>query len=455
MSSKKPKTVLLIDDDEDILVSLSLYLKLHFQKVLTTTSPSMINELLSRHDVDIVLLDMNFQMGTNDGREGLYWLNHIVEMKQGLPVILLTAYGSIPLAVEALKRGGRDFLVKPWNNSQLLSAVNRALETGKGREKRERSTPQEGTSPIAPDSTQLKPHSPAMKSLLQTADKVAATEANILILGENGTGKEVMARYIHEHSLRSKQPFVILDLGSVNENLFEAELFGYKKGAFTDAREDKVGRFEMARGGTLFLDEIGNIPLGLQAKLLTAIQNKTIHPLGSTQSVTIDCRIICATNLDLEKAVQEGSFRQDLMFRINTIQLNLPPLRERRDDIPPLARHFLRSFNTRYHKDLTLSDEALAEMQKYPWPGNIRELQHIVERSVILADTSTIKAESLQLPFANHPAHNEDEILDLEEIEKRHISRMLHKFEGNISQTAKALNINRNTLYRKIEKYGL
>lgn len=457
MSSKKTATVLLIDDDEDILMSLSLYLKLHFQKVLTTRVPAQINQLFSQYDIDLVLLDMNFRTGVNDGREGLYWLSHIKEMKPEVAVILLTAYGSIPLAVESLQRGAHDFLIKPWKNSQLLASVHMALEKGKSLRKKEKS--EAAVSPRASHPQEkhlLRPASQAMKNIQAMADKVALTEANILILGENGTGKEVMARYIHEHSGRSAQAFVALDLGGVSESLFEAELFGYKKGAFTDAKEDKPGRFELARGGTLFLDEIGNIPLALQAKLLTAIQNRTIYPVGSTEKIKVDCRIICATNVNLNEAVREGGFRQDLMFRINTIELELPPLRERREDIPTLTRYFLNLFNAHYNKRLSFSEDAIATLAAYPWPGNVRELQHVVERSVILADNNLITAKNLHLPDPSGAATTEEsEMVSLDEIEKRHISRMLHRFEGNISKTAKALNINRNTLYRKIEKYGL
>lgn len=453
MSPKIPSGVLIIDDDEDVLASLSLYLKLHFEKVLTSSTPTRINELLTEQDVQLVVLDMNFRKGVNDGREGLYWLRHIKELRPATAVVLITAYGRIDLAVQALQLGASDFLVKPWNNQKLLATLQRALELNKSRHKKQ-AKPAGSAHPE--EEHHLEAASPKMQEVMNVARKVAATEANVLITGENGTGKAVMAEYIHRHSARARQPLVSLDLGAVNENLFEAELFGYKKGAFTDAREDRPGRFEMARGGTLFLDEIGNIPLGLQSKLLTAIQSKVIHPVGSTESVHIDCRIICATNLELTAAVQQGNFRQDLLFRINTIELELPPLRQRKEDIPALTQHFLKEFSEEYQREVRLGEEALQALVYYPWPGNIRELRHVIERSVILADQAQLGADDLQLPDPGLPEDEEDvEHLDLENLEKRHIRRVLRKFDGNISRAAKALNINRNTLYRKIEKYGL
>ena len=453
MSARNPATVLLIDDDEDVLTSLSLYLKLHFKQVLTSNTPGRINELISQNEIDIVLLDMNFRKGTNDGKEGLYWLDHIKELRPDTSVLLITAYGSIELAVEALKRGASDFVVKPWNNQKLLQSLLRALELKRSKHKHQPERKPKKTRDLQEE--QLHSRSPQMQQVITVAEKVAATEANVLITGENGTGKEVMAAYIHRHSQRADKPLVTLDLGSVNENLFEAELFGYKKGAFTDAKEDKPGRFEMAQGGTLFLDEIGNIPMALQAKLLTAIQNKLISPVGSTTTLKVDCRIICATNANLQQEVASGSFRQDLLFRINTIELKLPPLRERKEDIPGLAQHFLNRFNDRYERGVSLEKKAMDALKEYAWPGNIRELQHVIERSVILAESGSISNDDLQL--TEQPATNfsDDDDLDLEELEKRHISRVLQKFEGNISHAARALKINRNTLYRKIEKYGL
>lgn len=453
MPEKVSATVLLIDDDEDVLASLSLYLKLHMDQVLTCASPQDINELFSKHDIQLVLLDMNFRKGVNDGKEGIYWLHHIKEVKPDAAVVLMTAYGSIDLAVESLKQGASDFLVKPWNNQKLLSTLLRALELSRSRQKLQKLesenrqlSQQHTTQPI------VKSNSPAMKEIMSMAKKVASTDANVLITGENGTGKEVMARFIHENSNRFNRNFIALDLGSVNENLFEAELFGYKRGAFTDAKEEKAGRLQLAEGGTLFLDEIGNIPLNLQAKLLTAIQNKSITPLGGTKSVNIDCRILCATNMDLEKAVSEGGFRQDLLFRINTIELHIPPLRERTEDIPQLAQYFLDQFNRKYQKSVSLMPDGSEALVNYHWPGNIRELQHVIERSLILTEDGYISPPDLRLvPSVKDQGQN----LHLEEIERKHIEKVLHRFEGNISQAAKALNINRNTLYRKIEKYGL
>ncbi len=447
-------SILLIDDDEDVLTSLSLYLKIHFSEVVTSQNPTEINDLISQNGFDLVLLDMNFSPGLNHGKEGLYWLNRIKEINPAIQVILLTAYGSIDLAVASLQQGAADFVVKPWNNQKLLHSITKVLELKES--KHQLNLLQKVTKVLVKQSHTplLQSKSQNMQEVLEVANKVAPTNAHVLIRGENGTGKEVMARFLHEQSARAEQPFISLDMGAINENLFEAELFGYKKGAFTDAKEDKIGRFELAQGGTLFLDEIGNIPVGLQAKLLTVIQSKSFVPLGATQTQKIDCRLLCATNLDLSKAVEEGRFRQDLLFRINTIELEVPPLRKRTQDIPALAFQFLKYFNQKYSKTARLAERALEHMLGYSWPGNIRELRHLMERCVILHDTGDISVSDLNLePIVE--LHDDKELADLEVVEKRHIARVLQKMKGNISHTAQVLKINRNTLYRKMEKYGL
>lgn len=451
MSERISATVLIIEDDEDVLTSLSLYLKLHFERVLSSNTPKEINELMSQHDIPLILLDMNFSKGVNDGREGLYWLRHINEVKPRTAVIMLTAYGNIELAVESLKQGASDFLVKPWNNQKLLSILLRALELNQTRNKIQKlETANRQLIQAQENQPLIESKSSNMLSILKTANKVADTDAHVLIRGENGTGKEVLARHIHNRSARAALPFVSLDLGTLNENLFEAELFGYKKGAFTDAKEDKPGRMELAEGGTLFLDEIGNIPLSSQAKLLTAIQSKSFTPLGGRYAIHIDCRIICATNLNLDEALKLGTFRQDLLYRINTIELEIPALRNRREDIPVLSRHFMNYFNKKYHRQAQLMQSTVEELKNHSWPGNIRELKHVMERGLILAEHDQIGPSDLRLSKIS----DTDQKLELEEIEKKHIGKVLERFQGNISQAARALNINRNTLYRKIEKYG-
>nr|WP_121271430.1 sigma-54 dependent transcriptional regulator [Pedobacter schmidteae] len=452
-------TVLIIDDDDDILLSARLFLKQHFSQVITCKSPKELNTLLSHNEVDIILLDMNYQKGTSDGREGLYWLDHILSIDKDYVVILMTAYGNVELAVQAIKKGATDFILKPWENEKLfatLSAASRLRQSNKKVKKLEKihSSLQKD---INRQFENILGNSEPIKQLQNILVKVAPTDANVLILGQNGTGKQVFAYELHKLSQRKNQIFMHVDLGSLNENLFESELFGYAKGAFTDAKEDKPGRFEMAEGGTIFLDEIGNLSLPLQAKLLSVIQNRTINRLGESKERKINVRLITATNMPLNEMVAKGTFRQDLLFRINTVELFLPALAEREQDILLLADHFLHTFNTKYHKRVTMfDDKAQTMLLHYHWPGNVRELQHVVERAVIMSDGPQIGPNDLQLSpqkFGSTLATPTG--LGLEEMEKAMVQKAIDKHKGNISRAASDLGLTRAALYRRIEKFNL
>ncbi|WP_285057312.1 sigma-54-dependent transcriptional regulator [Pedobacter ginsengisoli] len=452
-------TVLVIDDDDDILLSARLFLKQHFDHVVTCKSPKEINVLLSKNEVDIILLDMNYQKGASDGREGLYWLEHILSIDKDYVVILMTAYGNVELAVQAIKKGATDFILKPWENEKLfatLSAASRLRQSNKKVKKLEKihSSLQKD---INRQFENIVGSSEPIRQLQNTLIKVAPTDANVLILGENGTGKQVFAYELHRLSNRRNQIFMHVDLGSLNENLFESELFGYARGAFTDAKDDKPGRFEMAEGGTIFLDEIGNLSLPLQAKLLSVLQNRTVTRLGESKERKINVRLITATNMPLNEMVAKGTFRQDLLFRINTVELDLPGLARRGEDILLLAGHFLSSFGTKYHKGL-LKLDAKAEdtLLKYHWPGNVRELQHVIERAVIMADGHEISPADLQLSpqkFGNSSPVQID--IPLEEMEKLMVQKAIDKHKGNISRAASDLGLTRAALYRRIEKFDL
>lgn len=452
-------TVLVIDDDDDILLSARLFLKQQVKHVITCKSPKEINVLLSNNEVDIILLDMNYQKGVNDGREGLYWLEHILSIDKDYVVILMTAYGNVELAVKAIKQGATDFILKPWENEKLfatISAASKLRESTKKIKKLEKIH-----SSLQKDLTRgfenIVGKADGIKQLQTTLVKVAPTDANVLILGENGTGKQVFAYEIHEYSQRKNQVFMHVDLGSLNENLFESELFGYAKGAFTDAKEDKPGRFELADGGTIFLDEIGNLTLPLQAKLLSVLQNRTVTRLGESKERKIDVRLITATNMPLNEMVVKSTFRQDLLFRINTVELILPPLRKRGDDILLLANHFMQVFSSKYHKEnRSLSRRAKDILLSYRWPGNVRELQHVLERAVIMSDGIEITEEDLQLSpqrFASNNAIPEE--MDLNDMEKMMVQKAIDKHKGNISRAAADLGLTRAALYRRIEKFGI
>jgi DNA-binding NtrC family response regulator len=464
-------TVLVIDDDDDILLSARLFLKQHFGHVVTCKSPKEINVLLSKNEVDIILLDMNYQKGASDGREGLYWLEHILSIDKDYVVILMTAYGNVELAVQAIKKGATDFILKPWENEKLfatLSSASRLRQSNKKVKKLEKihSSLQKD---INRQFENIVGGSEPIRQLQNTLVKVAPTDANVLILGENGTGKQVFAYelhrlsnrrnqiFMHRLSNRRNQIFMHVDLGSLNENLFESELFGYAKGAFTDAKDDKPGRFEMAEGGTIFLDEIGNLSLPLQAKLLSVLQNRTVTRLGESKERKINVRLITATNMPLNEMVAKGTFRQDLLFRINTVELELPSLARRGEDILLLASHFLSSFGTKYHKGL-LKLDAKAEdtLLKYHWPGNVRELQHVIERAVIMADSHEISPADLQLSPQKFGSSSPVQIdIPLEEMEKLMVQKAIDKHKGNISRAAADLGLTRAALYRRIEKFDL
>jgi len=454
---KKEATILLVDDDDDILFSAKICLKKYFTEIITTNKPKEINTHITENSVDVVLLDMNYRIGFEDGKEGIYWLKQIKEISPETTVILMTAFGSVNLAVEAIKKGATDFILKPWNAEKLYGAVNAGVELARSKRKNKQleSVQEQQNNDFHQQTEHIIGNSPSIQSAIQLAKKVAPTDANVLILGENGTGKYVFAKEIHLQSNRNNHPFIHVDLGALNENLFESELFGYVKGAFTDAQKDTLGRFELAKGGTIFLDEIGNIPLHLQSKLLTVIQNKKITRLGEGNEREINARIICATNSPIHQMVTAQTFRQDLLFRINTIELILPPLRERKEDITLLATHFLKKINQKYRKQITsFTKEALNQLLNYHWPGNIREIEHIIERAVIITDNTIIQAEDLHF-YTKNKNTSLTENLNLEKTEKVLVQQAIEKHQGNISKAAKDLGLTRAALYRRLEKHNL
>lgn len=412
---------------------------------------------MTKNTIDVALLDMNYRIGFEDGKEGLYWLKQIKEINPETTVILMTAFGSVNLAVEAIKQGATDFILKPWNTEKLYGVVNAGIELARSKRKNTQlaTIQKQQDKDFHQQTEHIIGNSLSMQSAIKLVHKVAPTDANVLILGENGTGKYVFAKEIHLQSKRKNNPFIHVDLGSLNENLFESELFGYVKGAFTDAQKDTLGRFELAKGGTIFLDEIGNLPLHLQSKLLTVIQNRKITRLGEGKEREIDARIICATNAPIHKMVEEQNFRQDLLFRINTIELTLPPLRERKEDISLLANHFLKKLSQKYRKRaLEFTADALSAMKDYHWPGNIREIEHLVERAVIISDNE--KIETSDLHFSTKKAAVDSVAnLNIEETEKTLIQQAMQKHQGNISRAAKDLGLTRAALYRRLEKHQL
>ncbi len=459
--AKQAATLLIIDDDDDILISAKLFLKQHFALVVTCNSPREMNALLSDHKPDLILLDMNYRKGINDGKEGLYWLRHILEIDANHQVILMTAFGDVELAVNALKTGARDFILKPWNNDKLLATLQTTLDSGvpKAHGNASGGTASASSKNKVPGFDELVGESESLKDVFKIIEKAAPTEANILILGENGTGKQVVARQIHKHSDRAKQVFLHVDLGSLSENLFESELFGYAKGAFTDAKEDKAGRFEEANGGTLFLDEIGNLTLPLQAKLLTVLQNRSVTRLGENKPRSVDIRLITATNANVNELIAKNEFRQDLYFRVNTMEINLPPLRARKGDVGLLSEYYLLTYKEKYKKpQATFSKAVLTAFENYSWPGNIRELQHVVERAIIMSDGNEIGVGDIQLSNAKSLSQTETalpETVDLETMERNLVKRAIDKYQGNISKAAAELGLTRAALYRRMEKFGL
>jgi two-component system, NtrC family, response regulator HydG len=458
MNGKSIK-ILIIDDDEDVLSAARLYLKQHFRTVITEKNPERIPGLLAGESYDVILLDMNFTRDLTSGREGFDWLGKILEIDPDAVVVMITAWGDVDLAVKAIKSGATDFVLKPWENEKLLATLTAAAQLRLSR--RENETLRDRQQLLSEDLDQpffeIIGNSSAIRQIFHTIQKLAKTDANILILGENGTGKELVARALHRHSSRASQIFLSVDMGAISETLFESELFGHVKGAFTDARTERRGRFEVATGGTLFLDEIGNLPFSLQSKLLKAIETRSITPVGSNKLVPIDIRLICATNTPLYEMVSHNEFRQDLLYRINTVEIALPPLRERIDDIPLLAEHFLQLYTKKYKRTpLRISHGAIRKMQRYPWPGNIRELKHSIERAVILTESAVLEPEDLLLSTIDGKSDGlHFDTFHLEEVEKSVIQKAIEKHRGNISHAAKELGLTRASLYRRMEKYSL
>jgi two-component system response regulator HydG len=454
----KPGNILIIDDDRDILLTARIALKKQFGHILTETDPRKIIPLIRDKSFDVILLDMNFSTGATSGKEGLRWLREIRKVLPGTHVVMMTAYGDIDLAVKAMQEGASDFIVKPWDNQKLLATVINAWRLQQSnREIMELRRKQELLYKDADQEfSEIIGRSPRMKAVLDTVNKVAVTDANVLILGENGTGKELVARALHRASGRRGEIFIPVDLGAIPENLFESELFGHVKGAFTDAREDRSGRFEIASGGTLFLDEIGNLTLPLQAKLLSAIQNRTVTRVGSNRAIPVDIRLLSATNMPIHDMVQEKTFREDLLYRINTVEIRIPPLRERKEDIPLLTDHFAGLYFRKYHKDpVRIDPEAYRRLLEYPWPGNIRELQHVVERAIILSDRGTLGPSDFPVSRSPGKFVPQKTGFRMEEVERDTILRALEKHGYNISRTAGELGMARTTLYRKMTRYGI
>jgi len=458
MDKKKGK-ILIIDDDEDILQAARLLLKKHVSHVHTEKTPEAIPSLLKNETYDVVFLDMNFAKGATSGKEGFYWLDKICEIDPNVVVILITAFGDVDMAVRAIKGGATDFILKPWQNERLIATLTTAMNLRNSRTeaKKLRSKQRQLSADLDQPFHDFIGKSSAMDSVFSAIQKVAKTDANVLILGENGTGKELVARELHRQSTRADEVFISVDMGALSETLFESELFGHVKGAFTDAREDRAGRFEIASGGTLFLDEIGNLPLTLQAKLLTVLENRKVIRLGSNKPIDIDVRLICATNMHIHEMVSQNRFRQDLLYRVNTVEIRIPPLRERIGDIPVLMEHFLKIYCKKYNKPLRrLSSATLKRLEKYHWPGNVRELQHAIERAVIMSDSQVLQPTDFFFPVQEQKEDSMSfEDYNLVDIEKLVIHRAISKHGGNITHAAKELGLSRASLYRRLEKYGL
>jgi len=452
--------ILVVDDDADVLLAARMLLKQHDYQVRTEKDPHLLPSLLQEDSFDVILLDMNFTRDATSGREGFYWLEEILNLDPGAVIVLITAYGDVEMAVRAIKAGATDFVLKPWQNEKLLATAAAALSLRQSRQetRRLRSRQQQLSADLDQPFAEFIGRSSPMQEIFRTIAKIAPTDASVLILGENGSGKELVAREIHRRSLRTGEVFISVDMGALSETLFESELFGHVKGAFTDAKSDRAGRFEIASGGTLFLDEIGNLSLALQAKLLSALQDRQIIRLGSNRPLPIDVRLICATNMAVGEMAIRQQFRQDLLYRINTVEIRLPPLRERPEDVLLLVDHFLSLYARKYSKPAKqISAAALDKLRTYSWPGNVRELQHAVERALIMGEGSTLRPEDF---FLSAPGPGPEEGLifeeyNLEEVEKQVIDRTLRKHRGNVSQAARELGLTRTSLYRRMEKYGL
>jgi DNA-binding NtrC family response regulator len=451
-------TLLIVDDNKSVISALEMMLQYEVEKIISISTTKRIHEVLEQNEIDIVLLDMNFQAGVNSGNEGLFWLKEILKHDKNISIVMITAYGDVELAVKALREGAFDFILKPWDNKKLQATINAAWKLRTSRKealllkndyqflKKEIKRTEEKIIIGA---------SPTMINVMNIIRKVASTDANVLITGENGTGKELVAREIHNLSHRNNELMVSVDMGSITETLFESEMFGHVKGAFTDAREDRSGKFEIAQKGTLFLDEIGNLSLQSQAKLLSALQNRYVVRVGANRQIPVDIRLICATNCNLPSMVSDGSFREDLLYRINTIQIEVPPLRDRVDDIPVLSFHFLRIFCEKYNKPgKKISTQALEKLANYQWPGNIRELQHSIEKAVILSDSSVLSPSDFSFSVSSKGV-TDNSNTTLEEMEKKLIAESITKHDNNLSIVASKLGITRQTLYNKLKKYDL
>ena len=457
MTDTQAAKLLIVDDDADVLLAAKLLLKRHFKQVDIEKNPSRIPFLIGNNPYDLILLDMNFTRDVSSGKEGFEWLDRILDLNPKLAVVLITAYGDVEMAVRAMKAGAADFVLKPWENEKLLSTLQNALVA--------KAAGGEGPMPQTSNPQTLKPSnpqpivgtSPAMQRVFETIERVADTDANVLILGENGTGKDLVARALHQRSLRRDKPFVAVDMGALSESLLESELFGHAKGAFTDAREDRAGRFEEANGGTIFLDEIGNISLPQQAKLLTVLQQRTVTRVGTNKPRPVDVRLITATNAPIHQLVGQRAFRADLLYRINTIEIQLPPLRERGDDIRVLAEAFLKKYSKQYNRPVdALSPALVKQLQQYAWPGNVRELQHAIERAVILSRGNALEPGDFY--FGSTPAQatvHVQEAIQIEDMERKMIQSALQKHNGNITDVARKLGLSRQALYRRMEKYGM
>jgi two-component system response regulator HydG len=459
MTPGKTGKVLVVDDDEDVLLAARLCLKPHVAVVQTESNPESLPVLLRREAFDVVLLDMNFAKDVTSGQEGFEWLERMLSIDPSAIVIMMTAYADFGLAVRAIKEGATDFVEKPWKNEKLVATVSTALELGRSRREVShlRTSRRRLSEDLDEPFSDIIGSSLAMENVFSVVERVAPTDANILITGENGTGKELMARVVHRRSQRAEEIFVKVDMGALSETLFESELFGHVKGAFTDAREDRAGRFEVASGGSLFLDEIANLPLDLQAKILTALQEREITRVGSNLTRHIDIRLICATNTSLPQLVEQGRFREDLYYRINTVEIHLPSLKDRREDIPLLVEHFVRKYSVKYRKEpMRIQSGALKKLKRYTWPGNVRELQHAVERAVIMAGSDVLQPEDFLVTSTERT--DGEVVLDslkLEDVEKVVIRKALAKHGGNVSRVARELGLSRTSLYRRMKLYGL
>jgi DNA-binding NtrC family response regulator len=457
--AKKDGNILIIDDNTDILGSLTQLLKYDFNSITSLANPNMIPDTIKKQRFDVILLDMNFSAGVNSGNEGIYWLREILKFDASAVIILITAFADINLTVRAIKEGGFDFIIKPWDPQKLITSLKAGIRYKKSLSELDSlKTKQKSLSEnFSKQHDPIIGNSEEIINLHKSITKIAPTEANIFIYGENGTGKELIAREIHNKSKRSSSAFISIDMGAISESLFESELFGHTKGSFTDAKEDKIGRLEIASGGTLFMDEITNLSIPLQAKLLAVLQNREITRIGSNTPIPIDIRLICATNTNIADLIQDNLFREDLFYRLNTIEINIPPLRNRISDLQALTDYFLKKFEKKYQKGpFKLSQDAIAALENHSWPGNIRELKHTIERTVILSESNIIKQENIfQSPIENKKMNDHEELCSLAEIEKETILKALKIAEGNLSKASKILKISRTTLYSKMEKHDL